>query len=65
MNETPARIPLIGEPAPSFTAETTQGEINFPSDYKGQWVIFFSPWKSHAPLACYIRSLATPRRYVP
>jgi peroxiredoxin 2/4 len=35
-------MPLIGERAPEFTAETTQGPINFPSDYKGKWVIFFS-----------------------
>jgi peroxiredoxin (alkyl hydroperoxide reductase subunit C) len=37
-----ARIPLIGEKAPSFTAETTQGQIKFPDDYKGKWVILFS-----------------------
>ncbi len=36
------RIPLIGEEAPAFTAETTQGMINFPADYKGKWVIMFS-----------------------
>jgi peroxiredoxin (alkyl hydroperoxide reductase subunit C) len=36
------RIPLIGEPAPAFTALTTQGEIRFPDDYKGHWVILFS-----------------------
>ena len=35
-------IPLIGEDAPAFTAETTQGPINFPEDYKGKWVILFS-----------------------
>lgn len=35
-------IPLIGEPAPAFTAETTQGMINFPQDFKGKWVILFS-----------------------
>ena len=35
-------IPRIGDPAPSFTAVTTQGEITFPSDYAGSWVIFFS-----------------------
>lgn len=35
-------MPLIGETAPSFTAVTTQGEVNFPEDYKGKWVIFFS-----------------------
>lgn len=36
------RVPLIGETAPAFTAETTQGQINFPEDYKGKWVILFS-----------------------
>ena len=35
-------LPLIGDKAPSFTAETTQGTINFPEDYKGKWVILFS-----------------------
>lgn len=36
------RLPLIGDPAPEFKAKTTQGEINFPADYKGKWVILFS-----------------------
>lgn len=36
------RMPLIGEKAPEFIAETTQGTINFPQDYKGKWVVFFS-----------------------
>lgn len=36
------KMPLIGDDAPEFTATTTQGEINFPSDYKGKWVILFS-----------------------
>jgi len=35
-------IPLIGEDAPAFTAKTTQGEIDFPKDYRGKWVILFS-----------------------
>ena len=35
-------MPLIGEDAPAFSAVTTQGNINFPSDYKGKWVILFS-----------------------
>lgn len=38
----PARLPLINEKAPSFKAESTQGPINFPDDFKGKWVIFFS-----------------------
>jgi len=36
------RMPLIGEKAPEFVAETTQGTIHFPQDYKGKWVVFFS-----------------------
>jgi peroxiredoxin 2/4 len=40
--EAGARIPLIGEEAPAFTAETTQGMIHFPEDYKGKWVVLFS-----------------------
>ncbi len=35
-------LPIIGSKAPSFTAETTQGTINFPDEYKGSWVILFS-----------------------
>jgi len=35
-------MPRIGEKAPSFKAVTTQGEINFPEQYAGSWVIFFS-----------------------
>lgn len=36
------RIPLIGDDAPEFKSQTTQGKINFPKDYKGQWVVLFS-----------------------
>ncbi len=39
---TQGRMPLIGDKAPAFHAVTTQGEINFPEDYKGKWVILFS-----------------------
>ncbi len=35
-------MPRIGEKAPAFKAVTTQGEINFPNDYAGSWVILFS-----------------------
>ena len=35
-------MPRIGDNAPSFHAITTQGEINFPDDYVGKWVILFS-----------------------
>ncbi len=35
-------MPRIGEKAPSFKAVTTQGEIQFPDQYAGSWVILFS-----------------------
>lgn len=35
-------MPRIGDMAPEFKAVTTQGEINFPNDFRGNWVIFFS-----------------------
>ena len=35
-------MPRIGDKAPEFKAITTQGEINFPGDYEGKWVILFS-----------------------
>ena len=35
-------MPRIGDKAPKFKAVTTQGDINFPDDYVGKWVILFS-----------------------
>ncbi len=35
-------MPRLGDKAPEFKAITTQGDINFPSDYKGKWIILFS-----------------------
>lgn len=35
-------MPRIGDKAPEFKAVTNQGNINFPADYKGEWVILFS-----------------------
>lgn len=43
MNQgTEIRQPMIGKPAPAFTANTTHGEIEFPKKYEGKWVILFS-----------------------
>lgn len=33
---------MIGEIAPSFVAESTQGQIRFPEDFGNKWVILFS-----------------------
>ena len=35
-------MPRIGDKAPTFKAVTTQGEIDFPKQYEGEWVILFS-----------------------
>jgi peroxiredoxin (alkyl hydroperoxide reductase subunit C) len=35
-------MPRIGDRAPEFKAITTQGDLNFPGDYRGKWIILFS-----------------------
>ncbi len=35
-------MPRIGDKAPAFKAVTTQGDIVFPEQYAGHWVILFS-----------------------
>jgi len=42
MEEKVYSMPRIGDKAPEFKAVTTQGEINFPADFSGSWVILFS-----------------------
>jgi len=36
------KIPLIGDVAPSFAANTTNGVVKFPETFRGHWVVFFS-----------------------
>lgn len=43
-------VPLIGEQAPAFTVPTTQGEITFPDDFAGKWVILFSHPSDFTPV---------------
>lgn len=40
--ETRVCIPGIGDKVPSFKAKSTKGIIDFPADYEGKWIIFFS-----------------------
>lgn len=42
MEQKVVSMPRIGDPAPEFKAKTTQGDINFPADFKRSWVILFS-----------------------
>lgn len=47
------RALTIGEKAPHFKAETTFGPVNFPEDYRGRWVVFFSHPGDLSPVAVY------------
>lgn len=44
------QIPLIGDKAPAFTAVTTNGKVQFPADYEGKWVVFFSHPSDFTPV---------------
>ena len=43
-------MPVLGETAPSFSAVSTMGEINFPQDYAGKWVVLFSHPSDFTPV---------------
>ena len=50
MTEEINRLPLIGDKAPAFSALTTTGRVNFPEDYEGKWVMFFSHPSDFTPV---------------
>jgi len=49
-NKSGANIPMIGDDAPSFIAETTSGKLHFPSDYGQKWKIIFSHPRDFTPV---------------
>ncbi|MGQ9692001.1 MAG: peroxiredoxin [Thermaceae bacterium] len=53
-------LPRLNEPAPDFTAVTTQG-VKRLSDYKGKWVVLFSHPADFTPV-CSTEFLAFARR---
>ena len=55
-------MPLIGDPAPVFKAPTTQGDIEFPTQYKGKWVILFSHPADFTPV-CTTEFMTFARMY--
>jgi peroxiredoxin 2/4 len=44
------RMPLIGDVAPSFNCESTEGKISFPRDYGTSWKIIFSHPRDFTPV---------------
>lgn len=42
MHHITSNLPLIGDTAPNFSAQTTNGLIKFPDDFIGHWVVLFS-----------------------
>ncbi len=56
------RLPLIGERAPEFQAQTTKGSINFPDSFKGKWVVFFSHPADYTPV-CTTEFIAFNKEY--
>ena len=61
MCETTNVMPLIGDKAPQFRCMTTKGKINFPEDYKGSWVVFFSHPADFTPV-CTTEFIALAKR---
>lgn len=61
-NLTITTLPQIGQPAPSFTAESTLGTINFPEDYAGKWVALGSYPSDFCP-SCTSEFLAIAKNF--
>jgi peroxiredoxin (alkyl hydroperoxide reductase subunit C) len=45
-----SKIPLIGSKAPSFSANSTQGKLQFPNDFGKSWKILFSHPQDFTPV---------------
>ena len=50
LNAQQVDVPQLGSKAPAFMAQSTEGTINFPADYKGKWKIIFSHPKDFTPV---------------
>lgn len=55
------RLPLIGDPAPSFEVESTHGMIKL-EDYRGKWVVLFSHPADFTPV-CTTEFIGFSERY--
>ena len=44
------RVPVLGEKAPSFTVQSTNGDISFPKDFGRSWKVLFSHPQDFTPV---------------
>ncbi len=49
-SQSSSKIPLIGSKAPSFKANSTNGELKFPNDFGKSWKILFSHPQDFTPV---------------
>jgi len=55
-------MPLLGDKFPEMTVQTTKGQINLPSHYKGKWFVLFSHPADFTPV-CTTEFIAFQQRY--
>ena len=55
-------MPLLGDSFPEMPVQTTRGELNLPSHYKGKWFVLFSHPADFTPV-CTTEFIAFQQRY--
>lgn len=55
-------MPLLGDSFPKMTVQTTRGEYELPTHYKGKWFVFFSHPADFTPV-CTTEFIAFQKRY--
>ena len=55
-------MPLLGDNFPKMTVQTTRGELNLPSHYKGKWFVLFSHPADFTPV-CTTEFVAFAKRH--
>lgn len=62
MEESKINMPLLGDEFPELEVKTTQGPMNIPGDFKGQWLVLFSHPADFTPV-CTTEFVAFQNRY--
>ena len=62
MTEQRVGMPLLGDPFPEMTVQTTHGVKTLPKDYKGKWFVLFSHPADFTPV-CTTEFVAFQKRY--